>query len=66
MNYFFKIVGIKTLFKMGLILIRVSLQGKSYSSLKKRYPTMCETLDALRNPPSHLLEEEKIIKKVLE
>lgn len=51
---------------MGLILIRVSLQGKSYSSLKKRYPTMCETLDALRNPPSHLLEEEKIIKKVLE
>lgn len=49
---------------MGLILIKVSLQDKSYSSLKKRFPTMCETLEALRNPPLHLLEEEKVIKKV--
>lgn len=51
------------LFKMGLIMIKISLQEKSYSSLKKRFPTMCETLEALRNPPVHLLEEEKIIKK---
>lgn len=49
---------------MGLILIKISLQEKSYSSLKKRFPTMCETLEALRNPPVHLLEEERIIKKV--
>jgi len=58
------IVGVKTLFKMGLILIKISLQEKSYSNLKKRFPTMCETLEALRNPPLHLLEEEKVIKKV--
>lgn len=49
---------------MGLILIKISLQEKSYSGLKKRFPTMCETLEALRNPPLHLLEEDKIIKKV--
>lgn len=49
---------------MGLILIKMSLQEKSYSNLKKRFPTMCETLDALRNPPLHLLEEEIVIKKV--
>jgi hypothetical protein len=50
---------------MGLILIKISLQEKSYSSLKKRFPTMCETLEALRNPPLHMLNEEKIIKKVI-
>lgn len=50
---------------MGLILIKISLQKKSYSALKKRFPTMCETLEALRNPPLHLLEEDKVIKKVL-
>lgn len=49
---------------MGLVLIKITLHGKSYSSLKKRYPTMCETLDALRNPSLHLLEENKIIKRV--
>lgn len=59
------VLGVKTLFKMGLILIKISLQEKSYSSLKKRFPTMCETLEALRNPPVHLLEEERIIKKVI-
>lgn len=49
---------------MGLIVIKISLQEKSYSGLKKRFPTMCETLEALRNPPLHLLDEERIIKKV--
>lgn len=58
------IVGVKTFFKMGLILIKISLPEKSYSDLKKRFPTMCETLEALRNPPLHMLEEERIIKKV--
>lgn len=58
------ILGIKTFFKMGLIMIKISLPEKSYSDLKKRFPTMCETLEALRNPPLHMLEEERIIKKV--
>ncbi|XP_050442570.1 TBC1 domain family member whacked [Adelges cooleyi] len=58
--------GVKTLFKMGLLLTGISLQGKSYSALKKRYPTMCETLEALRNPPLHLFEENKIIKKLIQ
>ena len=49
---------------MGLIMIKISLPEKSYSDLKKRFPTMCETLEALRNPPLHMLEEERIIKKV--
>lgn len=49
---------------MGLIMIKISLPEKSYSGLKKRFPTMCETLEALRNPPLHMLEEERIIKKV--
>jgi len=42
----------------------MGLKEKSYSGLKKRFPTMCETLEALRNPPLHLLDEDKIIKKV--
>ncbi|VVC34071.1 Rab-GTPase-TBC domain [Cinara cedri] len=58
--------GVKTLFKMGLILIKISLREKSYTSLKKRFPTMCETLEALRNPPVDLLEEERIIKKLIQ
>lgn len=45
-------------------MIKISLPEKSYSDLKKRFPTMCETLEALRNPPLHMLEEERIIKKV--
>lgn len=50
---------------MGLILIKTSLREKSYSRLKKRFPTMCETLEALRNPPLQLLDEEKTIKNVI-
>ncbi|KAL4084227.1 hypothetical protein QTP88_028053 [Uroleucon formosanum] len=57
--------GVKTFFKMGLIMIKISLPEKSYSDLKKRFPTMCETLEALRNPPLHMLEEERIIKKLI-
>lgn len=49
---------------MGLIVIKISLQEKSYSGLKKRFPSMCETLEALRNPPLNLLGEERIIRKV--
>lgn len=49
---------------MGLIIIKISLREKSYSGLKKRFPTMCETLEALRNPPLQLLDEEKTIKNV--
>jgi len=62
--FYLLILGIKTFFKMGLIMIKISLPEKSYSDLKKRFPTMCETLEALRNPPLHMLEEERIIKKV--
>ncbi|XP_050522514.1 TBC1 domain family member whacked isoform X2 [Daktulosphaira vitifoliae] len=58
--------GIKSIFKMALLIIKVSLQARSYSGLKKRYPTMCETLEALRNPPLNLLEENKIIKKLIQ
>lgn len=39
-------------------------EAKSASALKKQYPTMYETLEALRNPPAHLLEENFFVKKV--
>ena len=47
------------MFKVGLILINLCLRSKtkSASSLKKQYPTMYETLQALRNPPKDLPED---------
>lgn len=57
--------GVKVIFKVSLILIRICLRSKkSISSLKKQYPTMYETLEALRNPPLHLLEEDFIVEQV--
>ncbi|KAK7595533.1 hypothetical protein V9T40_013358 [Parthenolecanium corni] len=60
--------GPSVLFKVGLVLIGLCMGGeaKSASALKKQYPTMYETLEALRNPPAHLLEENFFVKKVLQ
>ncbi len=54
------------MFKVALTLIRLCLRSKSKTSsaLKKKYPTMYETLEALRNPPTHLLEEDFLVTQV--
>lgn len=54
------------MFKVALILVNICLRSKvkSASALKKQYPTMYETLEALRNPPVHLLEEDFIVRNV--
>lgn len=56
--------GVKVIFKVALVLIRICLRSKKSVSLKKQYPTMYETLEALRNPPLHLLEEDFIVEQI--
>lgn len=56
--------GVKILFKVALVLLKLSLGGRSVSGLKKKYPTMYETLEALRNPPLEFLEEDFLVREM--
>lgn len=49
------------IFKVGLVLLKGSL-GRT--SLIKRCPTTYETLQVLRNPPQHIMEEEALVYQV--
>lgn len=53
---------------MAIVLMKLSLHGKhktSYSVIKKKHPTMYETLEALRNPPfEELRKEDEIVNLV--
>lgn len=53
--------GVKIIFKVGLVLLKGSL-GRT--SLTKRCPTVYETLQVLRNPPQHIMEEEALVYQV--
>ncbi|XP_050461942.1 TBC1 domain family member whacked-like [Cataglyphis hispanica] len=53
--------GVKVIFKVGLVLLKGSL-GRT--SLVKRCPTTYETLQVLRNPPQHIMEEEALIYQI--
>lgn len=53
--------GVKVIFKVGLVLLKGSL-GRT--SLIKRCPTTYETLQVLRNPPQHIMEEEALVYQV--
>ncbi|XP_043271355.1 TBC1 domain family member whacked-like [Venturia canescens] len=53
--------GVKVIFKVALVLLKGCL-GRS--SLTKRCPTMYETLQVLRNPPHHLVEEEALVYQI--
>lgn len=53
--------GVKVIFKVGLVLLKGSL-GRT--SLVKRCPTTYETLQVLRNPSQHIMEEEALIYQV--
>ncbi|XP_075219488.1 TBC1 domain family member whacked [Lycorma delicatula] len=57
--------GVKIVFKVGLVLLKYSLGDRSMSSLKKNCPTMYETVEALRNPPAKIMEEDFLVKQVL-
>ncbi|XP_059487248.1 TBC1 domain family member whacked [Neocloeon triangulifer] len=52
--------GVKVLFKVGLVLLKGSLQPRL-----KRCPTLYETLEAIRQPPPGLLEEEALVQHML-
>uniref|UniRef100_A0A1B6CLH1 Rab-GAP TBC domain-containing protein n=1 Tax=Clastoptera arizonana TaxID=38151 RepID=A0A1B6CLH1_9HEMI len=56
--------GVKILFKVALVLMKLSLGDKSVSILRKKYPSMYETLEALRNPPVHILEEDFLVREM--
>uniref|UniRef100_A0A1B6J199 Rab-GAP TBC domain-containing protein n=1 Tax=Homalodisca liturata TaxID=320908 RepID=A0A1B6J199_9HEMI len=56
--------GVKILFKVALVLLKLSLNAKSTPALKKKCPTMYETLEALRNPPLHILEEDFMVREM--
>jgi len=51
---------VKVLFKVGLVLLKGSLQPRL-----KRCPTLFETLEAVRQPPPGLLEEETLVQHML-
>lgn len=53
--------GVKIIFKVGLVLLKGSL-GRT--SLTKHCPTVYETLQVLRNPPQHIMEEEALVHQV--
>uniref|UniRef100_A0A8D8RJ63 TBC1 domain family member 10B n=1 Tax=Cacopsylla melanoneura TaxID=428564 RepID=A0A8D8RJ63_9HEMI len=57
--------GVKIFFKAALVVIRMSLPCKTYAKLKKEFPTMYETLQALRHPSQQLLEEEIVVEQIL-
>lgn len=53
--------GVKVIFKVGLVLLKGSLGRSSFT---KRCPTTYETLQVLRNPPQHIMEEEALVYQV--
>lgn len=53
--------GVKIIFKVGLVLLKGCL-GRT--SVTKKCPTMYETLQILRNPPSEIMEEEVLVYEI--
>jgi hypothetical protein len=52
--------GVKVLFRVGLVLIKHTLT----KSVRRRCPSMYETLDALKNLPERVTEEEFLVEQV--
>ncbi|KAL3270939.1 hypothetical protein HHI36_021444 [Cryptolaemus montrouzieri] len=50
--------GVKILFKTALVII-IGCLGSAKS--RREAPGLCETLNVLRNPPEHILDEENLI-----
>ncbi|XP_059084420.1 TBC1 domain family member whacked-like [Tigriopus californicus] len=53
--------GVKVLFRVGLVLIRAALP----KSVRKNCPSMYETLDALKNLPPSITQEEVLVEEIL-
>lgn len=53
--------GVKVLFRVGLVLVKFSLTKE----VRKRCPSMYETLDVLKNLPGHVTEEKFLVQHVL-
>lgn len=53
--------GIKIVFKVALVVLKFSL-GRS--GVLKKCPTMYETLEVLRSPPEHVMEEQFLVSQV--
>lgn len=55
------VLGVKVVFRVALVLLKYSLGRQG---VLKKCPTMCETLEALRNPPLAIMDEEFMVQKV--
>ena len=53
--------GVKVLFRVALVLIKFSLPR----NVRKKCPSMYETLDVLKNLPEHIMEECFLVQEVL-
>ncbi|XP_036327922.1 TBC1 domain family member whacked [Rhagoletis pomonella] len=53
--------GIRVIFKVALVIIGASL---NQHKVRKQCTGLCETLEVLRSPPEHVLEEEFIINNI--
>ena len=53
--------GVKVLFRVALVLIKFTLS----KSVRKKCPTMYETLDALKNLPAEVTEEDFLVEQVV-
>lgn len=53
--------GVKVLFRVALVLIKFSLPR----SVRKKCPSMFETLDALKNLPEPIVQEDVLVQEVL-
>lgn len=57
--------GVKVFFKTAIVIIKANLPCQSYAKLKKEFPGMYETLQALRHPVHHLLDEDVVVQQIL-
>jgi len=57
----FVVSGVKVIFKVALVLLKSSL---GQPGILKQCPTMYETLETLRNPPEHCMEETYLTSRV--
>lgn len=53
--------GIRVIFKVALVILGGTLDR---SKVRKRCSGLCETLEALRNPPEQILDEEYLINQM--
>ncbi|KAF4518857.1 hypothetical protein B566_EDAN006708 [Ephemera danica] len=61
-NVYKHLARVKVIFKVALVLLKC---GLGRGDVLRRCPTMYETLEALRNLPAHIMEEDFLVAQVL-